>query len=69
METVIADDASTRQQLAAWMRARSALPNTDPGAHRRPYLRTELYPGDPAWQTACDTLTASPDPLGRVESQ
>ena len=33
------------------------------------YLRTELYPGDPAWQAACDELTASPDPLGRVESR
>ncbi|WP_133742047.1 alpha/beta hydrolase family protein [Actinorugispora endophytica] len=33
------------------------------------YLRSELYPGDPAWQTACDALTAGPDPLGRVESK
>ncbi|MDH6575214.1 chlorophyllase [Kitasatospora sp. MAP5-34] len=33
------------------------------------YLRTELYPGDPAWQAACDALTAGPDPLGRVESK
>ncbi|WP_030921597.1 alpha/beta hydrolase family protein [Streptosporangium amethystogenes] len=33
------------------------------------YLRTELYPGDPAWQTACDALTAGPDALGRVESK
>ncbi len=33
------------------------------------YLRTELYPGDSAWQAACDALTASPDPLGRVESK
>jgi predicted dienelactone hydrolase len=33
------------------------------------YLRTELYPGDPAWQEACDTLAADPDPLGRVESK
>ena len=33
------------------------------------YLRTELYPGDPAWQTACDELTAGPDPLGRIESR
>ena len=31
------------------------------------YLRTELYPGDPAWQAARDELAASPDPLGRVE--
>jgi predicted dienelactone hydrolase len=30
------------------------------------YLRTELYPGDPAWQAARDELAASPDPLGRV---
>ncbi|MFI9581943.1 alpha/beta hydrolase family protein [Streptomyces sp. NPDC052236] len=33
------------------------------------YLRTELYPGDSAWQTARDALTAGPDPLGRVESK
>ena len=33
------------------------------------YLRTELYPGDPAWQAARDALTAGPDPLGRVESK
>ncbi|GAA0353120.1 alpha/beta hydrolase family protein [Streptomyces blastmyceticus] len=33
------------------------------------YLRTELYPGDAAWQAARDALTADPDPLGRVESK
>ncbi|MEV4248926.1 chlorophyllase [Streptosporangium canum] len=33
------------------------------------YLRTELYPGDPAWQAARDALAAGPDPLGRVESK
>jgi predicted dienelactone hydrolase len=33
------------------------------------YLRTELYPGDPAWQAARDELAVSPDPLGRVESK
>ncbi|MEV4033888.1 alpha/beta hydrolase family protein [Streptomyces umbrinus] len=33
------------------------------------YLRTELYPGDPAWQEARDALTADPNPLGRVESK
>ncbi|NEA65588.1 alpha/beta fold hydrolase [Streptomyces sp. SID12488] len=33
------------------------------------YLRTELHPGDPAWQSACDELTAAPDPLGQVESK
>ncbi|GAA3815741.1 alpha/beta fold hydrolase [Streptomyces phyllanthi] len=33
------------------------------------YLRTELCPGDSAWKTACDALTAGPDPLGRVESK
>ncbi|MFE9629555.1 alpha/beta hydrolase family protein [Streptomyces sp. NPDC006463] len=32
------------------------------------YLRSELYPEDPAWQVARDALTAGPDPLGRVES-
>lgn len=33
------------------------------------YLRTELYPGDPAWQAARDALAAGPNPLGRVESK
>jgi DUF971 family protein len=33
------------------------------------YLRTELYPGDTAWQTARDELAAGADPLGRVESK
>jgi predicted dienelactone hydrolase len=33
------------------------------------YLRTELYPGDSAWRTARDALTAGPNPLGRVESK
>ncbi|MET8450905.1 chlorophyllase [Streptomyces sp. NPDC005209] len=31
------------------------------------YLRAELYPGDPAWQAAREALTASPNPLGRVD--
>ncbi|AQS65843.1 alpha/beta fold hydrolase [Streptomyces pactum] len=33
------------------------------------YLRAELYPGDDAWQTACDELTTGPDPFGRVETK
>ena len=33
------------------------------------YLRTELYPGDSAWQAAQDALAAGPDPLGRVDSK
>ncbi len=33
------------------------------------YLRTELYPGDSAWQAARDAMTAGPNPLGRVESK
>ncbi|GAA2134894.1 hypothetical protein GCM10009760_12770 [Kitasatospora kazusensis] len=33
------------------------------------YLRSELYPGDPAWRTACELLAAGPDPLGQVESK
>ena len=33
------------------------------------YLRSELYPGDSAWQAAPDALTAGPNPLGRVESK
>jgi len=35
----------------------------------RAYLRTELYPGDLAWQAARDGLAASPDPLGLIESK
>lgn len=33
------------------------------------YLRSELYPGDPAWQAACAGLIAGSEPLGRVESK
>ncbi|MFE9766103.1 alpha/beta hydrolase family protein [Streptomyces sp. NPDC005808] len=33
------------------------------------YLRSELHPGDPAWQTARDALASDPDPLGRIESK
>jgi predicted dienelactone hydrolase len=33
------------------------------------YLRSELYPGDAAWQEARDALTADPSPLGRIESK
>ncbi|MEV6905786.1 chlorophyllase [Amycolatopsis sp. NPDC051071] len=33
------------------------------------YLRSEFYPGDPAWKEACDALTAPSDPLGRVEAK
>ncbi|WP_329560772.1 alpha/beta hydrolase family protein [Kitasatospora sp. NBC_01266] len=33
------------------------------------YLRSELYPGDAAWQAACDALAAGPDPSGRIESK
>ncbi|MET7704600.1 chlorophyllase [Micromonospora sp. NPDC005413] len=33
------------------------------------YLRSELYPGDSAWQAARDVLTAGVNPLGRVESK
>lgn len=33
------------------------------------YLRTELYPGDSAWQAARDALTAGANPIGRVESK
>ncbi|MFD7507685.1 alpha/beta hydrolase family protein [Streptomyces sp. NPDC059850] len=33
------------------------------------YLRSELYPGDSAWKTAVDALTADTSPLGRVESK
>ncbi|MEV7467678.1 chlorophyllase [Streptomyces kronopolitis] len=33
------------------------------------YLRTQLYPGDLAWQSACEALTTAAEPLGRVESK
>lgn len=33
------------------------------------YLRSVLYPEDPAWATACAALQASPQPLGRVENK
>ncbi|MDQ0793223.1 chlorophyllase [Streptomyces sp. B1I3] len=33
------------------------------------YLRSELHPGDAAWQAACDALTAGPGPLGSVTSK
>ncbi|WP_437284636.1 alpha/beta hydrolase family protein [Sorangium sp. So ce406] len=33
------------------------------------YLRSELYPGDSAWQEAQDALTGAATPLGRVESK
>lgn len=33
------------------------------------YLRSELYPGDRAWRSAREVLTAGPDPVGRVESK
>lgn len=33
------------------------------------YLRSALYPGDPAWPAACAALQDAPRPLGRVESK
>lgn len=33
------------------------------------YLRAQFFPGDAAWQAACDALTGGPDPLGRIESK
>ncbi|MFF7635068.1 alpha/beta hydrolase family protein [Kitasatospora sp. NPDC008050] len=33
------------------------------------YLRTQLHPGDHAWQAACDALATGPGPLGEVESK
>ncbi|MEU8825129.1 chlorophyllase [Streptomyces sp. NPDC048636] len=33
------------------------------------YLRSELHPGNTAWQTARETLAADSHPLGRVESK
>ncbi len=33
------------------------------------YLRTALYPADPAWPTACAALLDAPEPLGRVEGK
>jgi predicted dienelactone hydrolase len=33
------------------------------------YLRSELYPGDPAWQEARDALTTGPNAVGQVQSK
>jgi predicted dienelactone hydrolase len=33
------------------------------------YLRTQLHPGTPTWQTACEELTTGIDPVGHVESK
>ncbi|MFD6066960.1 MULTISPECIES: alpha/beta hydrolase family protein [Amycolatopsis] len=33
------------------------------------YLRSELFPGDPAWQEAAEALAAESDPPGYVESK
>ncbi|WP_189956948.1 alpha/beta hydrolase family protein [Streptomyces alanosinicus] len=33
------------------------------------YLRTQLHPGDSAWQTAREALTTSPHPLGRIDTK
>lgn len=33
------------------------------------YLHTQLHPGAPTWQTACEALMADPDPVGRTESK
>ncbi|WP_240138952.1 alpha/beta hydrolase family protein [Streptomyces sp. MUM 178J] len=33
------------------------------------YLRSRLYPGDPAWQAAQDALAADPNPPGTIESK
>ncbi|MGW7290554.1 alpha/beta hydrolase family protein [Streptomyces sp. NPDC054847] len=33
------------------------------------YLHTRLHPDAPTWHTACEALTAGPDPVGRVESK
>jgi predicted dienelactone hydrolase len=33
------------------------------------YLRSRLYPGDPAWQTACDAIAAEPKAPGHIKSK
>lgn len=33
------------------------------------YLRSQLHPGDNAWQTAREALASGPDPVGRVEAK
>lgn len=33
------------------------------------YLRTRLHPGDPAWRTTSEALTAGPDGVGRIASK
>ncbi|MEU5894581.1 alpha/beta fold hydrolase [Streptomyces sp. NPDC047461] len=33
------------------------------------YLHTQLHPGAPTWQTACEALMTGSDPIGRAESK
>ena len=33
------------------------------------YLRSQLFPGDDAWQAACEALTVGPDAFGRVDAK
>ncbi|MEU9921550.1 alpha/beta fold hydrolase [Streptomyces griseoluteus] len=33
------------------------------------YLHTQLHPGAPTWQAACEALTTGPNPIGRVQSK
>ena len=33
------------------------------------YLRSQLYPGDPAWQTARDAIAAEPNAPGHIKSK
>jgi predicted dienelactone hydrolase len=33
------------------------------------YLRSQLFPGDDAWQAACEALTVGPDAFGRVDTK
>ncbi|MFG2232686.1 alpha/beta hydrolase family protein [Streptomyces sp. NPDC048723] len=31
------------------------------------YLRTQLHPGENAWQATCEALTTDPNPVGRID--
>ena len=33
------------------------------------YLRSQLYPGDNAWEKASEALTTNPEPMGKIESK
>lgn len=52
-----------------WVSASRAR-TTSPSRRRRgAYLRSQLYPGDPAWSDAVTALDAAVEPMATVESK